>query len=121
MNIQLIKQTVVRGGHRGILLARKHSPVILTAVGIVGGITSAVLASKATLKLEAIIDDTSEYAEITKQGVRATGRDSLQRELAFVYTRGAIDVVKLYAPALTVGVASIACIVGAQGIMQKRN
>lgn len=53
MNAQTVKSIITRFGGRSVLLAKKHSPTILTATGIVAGITSTVLASKATLKLEA--------------------------------------------------------------------
>lgn len=123
INVNSIKAVAKLKGSRGLLKARKYSPEILTGVGILGGITSAVMASKATLKLEPIVDGLTEHVEIA--GARHVAGDfddrAHKRNLAFLYTRATIDIGKLYAPAVSVGIASISCIIGAQGIMQKRN
>lgn len=117
MDITTIKNATTRVGFRGALLVRKHSPIILTSVGILGGITSAVMGAKATLKLEDTVADTvSDVEDLKLHPTKTQARD-----LAIVYTRGAIKVTKLYAPAASLGLASIGCVIGAHGIMQKRN
>src|SRR5690606_38630549 len=63
MNIGNITNAVTRFGHRGVLVTKKYSPQILTGVGIVSGIASTVLASKATLQLEDKIDDMRKHVE----------------------------------------------------------
>lgn len=122
MNITAIRNAVTRVGGRGLLVTKKYSPQILTGVGIVSGVTSTVLASKATLKAQPIVDDTKTYVQIVKEQREVlTGRGEYQKELTFAYARGGIDLIKLYAPAASVGAIGIVCIVSAQGIMQKRN
>lgn len=83
----------------------RHSPEILTAVGISGMVTTVVLAVKATPKALQIIEEERENredGEITK-----------------------LDTVKLcwkcYIPATAVGVASAVCLVGANSVNAKRN
>ena len=44
---------------------QKHSPEILMVVGVVGAVASAVVACKATLKVEEIVDDTKEKMDKT--------------------------------------------------------
>ncbi len=123
MNISTVKNVVVKGFGRGLLQAKKHSPVILTSVGVVGVISAAVLSSKATLGLEAILDETREHKEIAEM-VRE--KDDLSdsdhtKNLTYIQTKSVMRIVKLYAPAVTLGLGSIACLISAQGIMHKRN
>lgn len=120
MNINDIKTVVVRGGHRGLLQVRKHSPKILTAAGIVGGVTASVMGAKATLKAQPIVED----AKIELQLVRENKDDLTEREyaklLTVAYTGSGLKLLKVYGPALSVGALSITSIVTAQGIMQQR-
>lgn len=129
MNISVIKKitpaAVKFGSYRGVLVARKFSPHILTGVGIAGVVTSAVMASKATLKLEEVVDKTSDgFAEarhkLADENNNYTTSD-YNKEVANVYFHRSVDILKLYGPAVTLGTASILCIVGGHGIMTKRN
>lgn len=122
MNINTVKLAATRFGGRGVLLTKKYSPQILTTVGILGGITSAVMASKATLKLErgAVLDDLEMNMQDIKD-LRSVGKEVPTKDVAFLYTTATIQIAKLYAPAVSLGAASIVCIISAQGIMQKRN
>lgn len=108
---------------RSSLVLRKYAPEILTATGVVGVVTASVMASKATLKLEPIV----ERLDIDKQHLAAS-RDSgdidealYRKNLAKWYVKSGVDIVKLYGPSVTLGAASIAMIVGAHGIMRQRN
>lgn len=105
---------------------RKYSPEILTTVGVVGVVTSTVMACRATLKVEDILDTldarkedlrkVNEHAEKNpefEQAHRATN--------AAIHIKAGLDLAKLYGPSITVGLASIACLLGAHGIMRKRN
>lgn len=100
---------------RSILQVQKHSPIILTAVGVVGVVTAGVLAAKATLKLE----DTLDHAQQRLAAVGTDGRpvESKTRAVA----ANTFDLVKLYGPSVTLGAASLVCIISAQGILHKRN
>lgn len=123
MNAQTVKSIITRFGGRSVLLAKKHSPTILTATGIVAGITSTVLASKATLKLEGEVDhlrETVDNANNMLDRKQMTDQEH-RKEVAYIYARSALAIGRLYAPAASVGVAGIACVISAQGIMQRRN
>lgn len=120
------QQVAVKTFHRGWLLTKKFSPQILTGVGIAGVATTAVLASKATLKLEPILDDISigvQAAKELKHTKTAEEYSSSQykKDVTHTYVRGALDICKLYGPAATTMTLSILCLVSAQGIMHKRN
>lgn len=85
----------------------KHSPEILTGIGVTGMITSTVLAVKATPKALQLIEEAKGHGEIRC--------DKLP-------VKSIIKVAwKPYIPAAITGVASISCIVGASRINAKRN
>lgn len=96
----------------------KHSPEILTGIGIAGLITTTVLAVRATPKALELLQD----AEIEKmdQQVKA---GKFPEELDSHLTP--IEVVKTawkpYIPAAVTGVLSIGCIVGASSAHTRRN
>lgn len=106
----------------------KHSPEILISAGVVGVVASAVLACKATTKLDSIVSQTKKDAEQIKYAAehpeelpeKYTKEDS-KKDLAIVYTRTGLKLAKLYAPAVTLGVLSISCILASNNIMRKRN
>lgn len=108
------------------LLTQKHSPTILFATGIVGVVATAVLASKATLKLEGPLEKTN-YSLETAREVYETdvnkdySTQEYRQDQVGIYLRGLGSVVKLYAPAVTVGVISIACLTGSHKILTNRN
>lgn len=115
-----ILNSVTRVGHRGLLVTKKYSPQILTGVGIVSGVTAAVLGAKATLKLEPIVAD----LELDLEDHRSLQHDDQAEKAkttAFIYAKHGLRIARLYAPAVGLGASSVVCIISAQGIMQKRN
>lgn len=109
-----------------ISFVQRNSPVILTTVGVVGVVTAGVLASKATLRLEPIIDEAKEGVETAKKlKSEKTAEEyssvDYQKDITHVYFKTGLKVAKLYGPSVTIGLASIGCIVGAHGILHKRN
>lgn len=121
MNIGNIKQAATRTASRGALVGKKYSPQILTGVGIVSGVAAAVMASKATLKAQPIVADAKEFLEVVRDNKASLSDRDYAKELSFAYARPGIQLAKVYAPALSLGSASILCVISAQGIMQRRN
>lgn len=108
---------------------KKHSPEILVVAGIVGTVASAVLACRATLKVNDVInqtkEDVDEIHEATKAGCTAMGADYTEedskKDLTLLYTQTSIKLVKLYAPAVALGALSITSILTSNNILRKRN
>lgn len=122
MNIAGIKGAIVRVAGRSLLQVNKHSPEILTAVGLAGMVATVVLASRATLKLDETVDRAKKRIEdVIELHAGDEGSSSERKDKVYAYTTGVTEIAKLYIPAVTLGVASIACIIGAHGIMRKRN
>lgn len=107
---------------------KKHSPEILIVAGIIGTVASAVMACKATTKVGAIIEKTKEDVELIHDYVEHpealseeyTEEDS-KKDLAIVYAKTGIELVKLYAPAVALGALSLTSIVTSNHILRKRN
>ena len=104
------------------LKMKQTSPTVLFAVGIVGVVGGAVLASHATLKLEGVLKEAqSDLGDInTLEHEEYSEQDKIQ-DKAIVYTRLVVNVTKLYAPAIIVGGIGIACLTGSHRILTKRN
>lgn len=125
MDISTIVNHLPTGVHRAALVAQKFSPEILTGLGIASGIGCVITACRATLKVDDILLDhqaveykIDEALELSTN--EYTYADSKKdRALAKVQTAG--HIVKNYAPAIGLGALSITCILGAHGVLSKRN
>ena len=106
---------------------KNHSPEIMLVAGTVGVVASAVMACKATLKVNDILDEAKEnldkiheVADDPKLSDRYSEEDK-KKDIAIVYTRTGLNFAKVYGPAVVLGVASLVCIIGSNRILQKRN
>lgn len=119
MNLGIVTRFVGRAG----LVLSKHAPTILTAAGTAGFIGTTVLASKATLKVEETISEEAALLVRVHEAHEAgkfTDKDATHDKVV-LYSRMTTKLVKLYAPALILGAASIVSLATGHGIMLKRN
>ncbi len=128
MNKTEMVKTVSRTFHKFGFQVRKHSPEILIAAGVVGVVTSAVMACRATTKLDAILSDTKEEvdkihyaADHPEELAEEYTQEDCKNDLTIVYAHTALDVVKLYAPSVVLGTLSLTAIVASNSILRKRN
>jgi len=107
---------------RRSLLAQKASPEVLLGVGIVGLVGSTVLACRATLKVETVMEEAKTKLELSKSLQRPDySEDDRSRDTALIYFQSGVKVVRLYAPAIIVGAASIYALKTSHGILTRRN
>lgn len=103
----------------------KHSPEILLGAGIVSGVAATVVACKATLKAESILDEHKEQMEKINEAAETCPEEysesDKKKDTAIAYGKTIGKFVKLYGPAIGLGVISVGCILGSYGIMRKRN
>ena len=106
---------------------KKHSPEILLTVGVVGTVTSAVLACRATTKLSKVIETSKaniqqlhDYVGEHGYSEEYTAQDE-KKDLTIMYTKAGLELVKLYGPSVLLGAASIGCILASNNIVRKRN
>ena len=108
---------------------KKHSPEILIAVGVVGTVASAVMACRATLKVNDVVTETKTNIDKihtavenkrTEAGAEYSVEDS-KKDLSLVYIQTGVKIAKLYAPSVALGVLSITSILASNNILRKRN
>lgn len=114
---------------------KKHSPEILIVTGVIGVVTSTVLACRATLKAQDVVSDLKERLD----DIKSTKEDALEEakndpEFAetldeSVFKKATIvsvasaswKLTKLYLPSVIIGGLSIASIFASNNILRKRN
>lgn len=127
MNKLAIMNNMSRKFHKVGFQIKKHSPEILVVAGVIGTVTSAVLACKATTKLNEVLEESKkdidaahEYIETKGFSEKYTEQDS-KKDLTILYTQAGMKVAKLYAPAVVLGALSITAIITSNNILRKRN
>lgn len=104
---------------------KKHSPAILVTVGIVGGVASAVMACRATLKVDEVLEKTKSKVEKIHECADQYPDDyteaDAKQDLVKVYAHAGLDFAKVYGPAVLLGAASITSILAGYNILHKRN
>lgn len=114
---------------------KKHSPEILVVAGVIGTVASAVMACKATTRVNSILEKSKENIDAihdypdrkdvnveTENGiVNAYTEKDMKKDLTYVYAQTGIELAKLYAPSVALGVLSISSILASNNILRKRN
>lgn len=107
---------------------QKKSPELLIVTGIAGIIVGTVMACKATIKAQEVAEKAQETIddihEIEEKGITKAGNpysaDNAKKDLTAAYVQTGIAYVKLYAPAVAVGIASVSCILVSHKMMKQR-
>lgn len=120
--------------HKAGLQLKKHSPEILIVTGVIGTVASAVMACKATTKVDQVLGKAKNDMEVIKQSAEigyvvdpATGEaidytvEDYKKDTTITYAKTGLALAKLYGPAITLGAISLGCILTSHNIMRKRN
>lgn len=99
---------------------KASSPHLMFGIGVVGVIGGAVLASRATLKAEKPLHEAQMKLEDINT-IEYQDDTDLSKDKAAVYFELAIDLGKLYAPAIIVGGLGIASLTGSHVVLTRRN
>lgn len=136
MNKTEIMNKATRLVHKTGLKLKKHSPEILVVTGVVGTVASAVMACKATTRLNDIVEKrkteidaikdyrNSDLVNIKKEDGTIENEyteEHMKKDLTITYTQTAVDLIKLYGPSVLLGTASLTAILAGHNITRKRN
>lgn len=122
------KEKLVMKASRLALKVEKRSPEILIGAGIVTGVTATVMACRATLKVEGIIDEYHKNLQNIQMVTSPENRDKFseysdedaRRDKFINMVQTSVKIGKIYMPAIAFGVMSISCFLGSYHIMNQR-
>lgn len=117
-----LSEVITRGLGRQSLVLQKNAPTLLFAGGVVGMVGSTVLACRATLKLEEIVDTSRRDLGIAKNidDNRYSEQDR-KKDTTIIYLRSGASIVKLYGPSVILGAASITMLTKSHNMLTERN
>ena len=123
--MKFVPEAVSQTVGRQVLKLNANSPKLLFVGGVVGMVGSTVLACRATLKLEEVLEETQSNLHAARS-TRELHEDKysdkdLQKDTALIVFRGALGVAKLYGPAVILGSVSIAALTKSHNLLQERN
>ena len=128
MNKTGMKINVKTAAKKAMFNVKKHSPEILIVAGIAGVVTSAIMACKATTKVNEVLAETKEninkvHDVMADQGIseKEYSKEDSARDLAIIYGKAGVKLAKLYGPAIALGGLSLTAIVCSNNILRKRN
>ena len=128
MKVKEIINSVSYNAHRIGFKIKKASPEIMVVAGVVGVVTSTVMACKATTKVNDILEETRKQVDDVHNVLDSDvisedeyNNDDAKKDLAIIYTQTGVKLIKLYAPSVLVGALSITGILASHKILKKRN
>ena len=120
MNIKSLTSKVTNRVGKHVLTAQAHSPAVLVGVGIVGFAATTIMACRATLKLSEVLEK-AEKDIIDVEHSGDASKEETKKSSYNIKIKVAVDVVKLYAPAIGLGVVTVAAFTGSHVILKRRN
>ena len=125
MNIKALRNVVTSKVGRQVLTVQKHSPRLLFAAGIVGIGATVFFACKATLKVEDLLEDHAHAKEMIDRATEDERveytEENRRKDIILLHMRTSGKVFKLYAPAIVLGVLTVAALTGSHNTLNRRN
>lgn len=119
MKLAMFSKAAIMSSRWAIKL-KKASPHILTGLGVVGVGATAIAASKATLKVDLLVDEAVAYNEHIK-GLKYDNKTEQAKDRLYFYGHTAWKFTKLYTPTLIIGGLTVSSILCGHRIMHQRN
>ena len=150
MNKTEFMNQITKAANKTGFALKQHSPEIRAVTGTVGVVASAIIACIATTKVSDIISDAKtqvhdlhlvcaaagieepkekysvedsekfEMLKVSEKAKKYTVEDS-RKDLTLIYIQTGMKFIKLYAPAIILGAASLSCLLASNNILRKRN
>jgi len=120
--MKFVPEAVMKTIARKAFLVEKNSPALLFGAGVAGMVGSTVLACRATLKLEDVVDEAKGKLNTAHTLVhREYSESDRQKDITLIYVQTSVKVARLYAPAVVLGGLSIAALAESHSILNRRN
>jgi len=120
--MSLVPVAVTRAIARNQLLLQKNSPHILFGAGVIGVVGSTVLACRATLKMDEVLEEAKEKIDhATHLDHPDYSETDRRKDVNIVRVQTVVKIARLYGPAVVIGAASIACLTKSHQILSSRN
>lgn len=130
--MKFLPDTIGRKIGTSSLMASEKAPKLLFVGGVVGMVGSTVLACRATLKLEDVLDkiehDKNQAIDVKGMvdspqytGDQTYTDQELKKDMTIITVRGIGEIAKLYAPSVALGAVSIFALTKSHNLLQDRN
>ncbi len=122
MKLEAIKNAVTSKAGRQILIGKKHSPTIMFAGGVIGVAGTVILACRATLKVNDLLDESDKTRlEIQTRVSENYSETDRKKDNLYLSIQTMAQVTKLYAPAIGLSVVSVGLLTGSHMTLSRRN
>lgn len=126
--VKKVTTSVTNATGRTMLKAQKNAPELLMGLGVIGFVGTVILACKATLKADEVIQRHQDRMDRIHEAEEAAINDDeidydpevAKQDKAISCVKMAGDFAKLYAPSVAVGGLSLACILYSEKILKNR-
>lgn len=122
--MKLVPNVISRFGHRSVLKLNASSPTLLVVSGVIGMGATAILAARATRKIDPVIEGHQKArAEVGIVTSFSTVEDIRyhNRQVARIYLETGLELTKLYGPTLILGTTSAVSILAGHRILSARH
>lgn len=115
--------SITRLANKARVKAKKNAPQILFVAGMVGSVSTVVMAARAGAKTAPVIDQLAENRDFLERALAAEAveKDVYDLGVKQEYTKAVVELTKLYAPVAVVGVVSVVCLTRSHQILSNRN
>lgn len=118
MNVKDLVHAASRGVSRQIFTVKQNSPTLLLGAGVVGFVSTVVLACRATNQVSDILSQAETLVEIVDKD---DNEEVAEKAKKTVKLQTAIKIAKAYALPVVVGTASIVALTSSHNILKNRN
>lgn len=122
MKLEVIKNAVTSKAARQVLIAKKNSPTIMFGAGVVGVVATTILACRATMKMDELLEEVEDAKNLVNQLEHPKYSDKDRKhDLSILQVKMVVNIGKLYAPAVGLGILSIGALTGSHVALRRRN
>lgn len=123
MKVPVFVSNAVSTANKVAFKCKKSSPETLVILGVTGVVTAAVMACMATTKIGKVKEEEEQAIKECEEKAAKEDKpeETVAQEKKIIKVQSCVKYVRLYAPAVAIGLISLSCILASHGILKKRN